>query len=237
MYRKYVHKGVTWYDFREINQDEAREVCSLYDLDSTLVKKILNVSTKDSATKYQNCILISLEIPCSLNTRDSQTIDKKPVHFVMGKDFLITVRFDDVRGFRELKKELPGDEEPVTQSLVILARLLLKVYEYMYHDLADELGKIAQEQGYHSYKKYLIEYRRTVARHEQVMETFRSVATHLYSDPLTTEALKPIVESYRSLNEKIDKQRHVYVDCLRGPEGGKKQKVISFLSGLLMRKQ
>ena len=195
MYRKYVYERVTWYDFRDIREDEAVEVGSLYALEPGVIKTITNISTKNKVTKFDNCIVVSMDVPCSIDTGVNKKIAKKPVHFVLGDGFLITVRFDDVRGFKDMKKEYEHNRTPesINSSLYMFAALLSQVYEHMHHDISKQLPVIAVEHSDYAHKKYLIDYSRMIQRHESVIEAFRAVAVSFFDDDETNRNLDQII--------------------------------------------
>ncbi len=214
MYRKYVYQEVTWFDFREISKSEAIEVCSLYGLAEKVIKLILNTSVRHGVVRFDNCVLASMELPCTINTKNKKKIEKKPIHFVIGEGFLITVRFDEVRGLKDSKKSLEVSSTHAVRSTLVFAYILTRIYEHINHDLADRLPLIAAGHNSYAYKKYLIDYNRTLIKHEQVLEALRAVAVRFFTDPELDENLEKIMNKYRITIKHLDEQRYVHVDCL-----------------------
>ena len=207
MYRKYVYPEVTWCDFRSIVTEEAVEVGSLYNLEDRAIKLMVSVSVRHEVEVFSNCLVVSLMVPCTLQTDEKKRINKKPAHFVLGKDFLLTVRFDDIRGFKDTKKELEKETTVPRNTVDLFVQLLNTMYQHLHRDLLEHLPAIASGHHRYAHKKYLIDYTRMVRKHQGVLATFVSTAKEFFSDLDIESSLQEIGNHYQALEKQLDRQR------------------------------
>ena len=109
MYRKYVYSQTTWFDIVSADTSELVEIANLYSLDKDVVKNIANDTGVSTVEHFNDGVYISLFVPCIQNERGKEVVSHKRICFVLGSNFVITSRFNDIQGFKQAKKTLKNN--------------------------------------------------------------------------------------------------------------------------------
>ena len=206
MYRKYVHQQTTWYDFRRISKSEAIEVCKLYSIEQEAIKTILNTSLRHGVVEYNTYIVASLGVPCTMGTFGKKRVRVKPLHVILGKEFLITVRFDDIRGFKEVKKSLETDEARLNSAAELLQDLLVNMYKHIHRDISNRMNGFVSNAGNGALKKYTADYVRVLKTLDHIVHTLCETSKKVCTDASAYEEL------YRTIA-----QHHIFTSQTASP--------------------
>ncbi len=218
MYRKYVYSGTTWFDVVSADTEELLEISAIYDLEKDIVRKIANDNNDTGVLVYKNCIYISLFVPCIEDFEQKNVITHKRVSFVLGSDFVITVRFGDVRGFKQAKKILKKQPvQPDTFSLFFLQTILGSIYQHIKQDIIYEIPILSRfEPSDHETHKMLQQYQDAMINHEQVFSVFSAIALEFFANLQSSDSLQQIMDEYEKLQVIIKEQGLVHVHCDNG---------------------
>lgn len=182
MLTRHTHGDVTWIDLESPAPDELASVIQEFDIDSRIEDEIrlptpypLYVSTP----RYQYLILHFPTAAATGGARDQE------VDFIVGKHFLITVRYDVIDSIQNLHKvfeaeELLGIPSSVTKADKLLERVLRRLYGAIRHEVehtARRLDRIEravfsghERETVHQISevgRVLLKFETTLARHEE----------------------------------------------------------------------
>lgn len=98
----YKHKHLTWVDVESPTSDEVRKLMETYEVDPLVAEELLLPTLKPRVEVYPGFIYLILHFPAF---RHSHTGDQnQEVDFIIGKDFLITTRYDSIDPLHKFSK-------------------------------------------------------------------------------------------------------------------------------------
>ena len=103
MFRKYVHKHISWYDFKSTNLKEFLDVSIPHTIPGELIKKLLSRSKRSGFIELPEATYISLTLPTS---NEHSSVDLVNIKMIFGEHYLVTNRDKSVPGFKSAKKRL-----------------------------------------------------------------------------------------------------------------------------------
>lgn len=107
MKNRYEHHGVVWIDLESPTHDEVREVVNEFNIDLLTAEELLLPSMKPRADFFENYIYVVLHFPA---LRHSHKSNEQEVDFIIGRDFLITTRYDVVDPLHKFSKVVEVNE-------------------------------------------------------------------------------------------------------------------------------
>ncbi|MDB5259248.1 MAG: Mg2 transporter protein CorA family protein magnesium transporter [Candidatus Taylorbacteria bacterium] len=96
MVNTYTYNGLTWVDVESPTRDEIGELVRKYDLHPTIGDELISPISEPRVELHKNCVYLNLDIPSRTKQGHKGVIMKKEVDFVVGKDFIITTKYDTV---------------------------------------------------------------------------------------------------------------------------------------------
>ncbi|MDO8620121.1 MAG: CorA family divalent cation transporter [bacterium] len=91
MLTKHTNRGLTWIDLESPTQDEIRTIAKDYNLNPLVVHELSSPTLKPKVDLYQNYIYLILHFP---RLRRNKEEHDQEIDFIIGKKFLITVRYN-----------------------------------------------------------------------------------------------------------------------------------------------
>lgn len=186
--RTYTYKGLTWHDLETPTKEEVQTLVDAYSLKPIIGEELMSQTIKPRADLYENAIYLILHFPSfNNNLFDTQEID-----FVIGKNFLITTRYnkidpshafskifdtgsvfaphipDDHAGYifysmmKNLYRSLVDELDETTNNLT---RAESKIFKGKEKNMVIELSYISRD---------LLDFKEATNLHKSVLESFQS---------------------------------------------------------------
>ena len=102
MIHRYTYKQLVWIDLENPTSEEVREIMQEYDLHPTVAQEILLPTANPRVEIYSNFIFIILHFPAIKHTHSGDS--NQEVDFIIGKNFLITIRYDSIDSVAKFSK-------------------------------------------------------------------------------------------------------------------------------------
>src|SRR3989344_2590787 len=96
------HNGLTWVDLEAPTAPEVREVMEKYNINSLVADELLSPTLKPKVDLYPNFIYLILHFPALKHTHSGDS--NQEVDFIVGKDFIITTRYDTIDPLHKFSK-------------------------------------------------------------------------------------------------------------------------------------
>jgi len=93
MRTRYEHNGLVWVDLESPSRDEVQDVVDQFAIESSVAEELLLPSTKPRVDFYADYAYLVLHFPA---LRHSHRTREQEVDFIVGKNFLITTRYDTI---------------------------------------------------------------------------------------------------------------------------------------------
>ncbi len=137
---RYEYKGGVWVDLEKPTEEEVREVVQEFAISDRIAKEMLAPTPAPLVIDGDTHALLELHFPSQgANNGDTEI---QEVDFVVGKDFIITVRYEVIAPLHHLKKlfetrNLVAGHESITTDV-----LLEVLFAHLYSSVRDHTGHI-----------------------------------------------------------------------------------------------
>jgi len=101
MRTRYEHNGLVWIDMESPSRDEAQDIVDQFGVSPLVAEELLLPSTKPRAEFFPGYVYLVLHFPA---LRHSHRSREQEVDFIIGKQFLITTRYDTIDPLHKLSK-------------------------------------------------------------------------------------------------------------------------------------
>jgi magnesium transporter len=101
MVNTYVFKNVTWVDLTSPTKDEIREIMLKYNIHPLAAEELLLPSLGTKVDVYDDFIALTIHFPVR---KQSHRESNQEVDFIVGKNFLITARYDNIDALYKFSK-------------------------------------------------------------------------------------------------------------------------------------
>lgn len=137
MHARYVHKGLTWVDLESPTREEVRSIAEEFNIDVLVAEELLLPSTKPQVEFHERYAYVILHFPA---LRHSHTRTEQEMDFVIGKNFIVTTRYDMIDPLHKfskvfevnstLDKSLLGDH-----AMYVFFFMMKKLYKSVEHEV------------------------------------------------------------------------------------------------------
>lgn len=229
MITRYTYGDITWIDVDKPTREDITLIGDEFSLHPILRDDLLTASLRQKVDSYENCIYLILHFPVPHHER-AHAIHE--VDFIVGKNFLITTRYDALDPLHYFAKAFEVNailekNPPNEHAGFILFFMLRKLYESTSIALSligERIGhaeeKIFAGHEYHMVKELsliqrdVLLYHRALRNHRSMLNSFANESVAFFGEEyrhwaheLTTEYLK--------VEEKLEDRKEMVV-ALRG---------------------
>lgn len=186
----YKYKDVSWIDLVEPTPEELDEVVKQYGIDPLVAHELSSPSLKYRVEPKGDYIFLIIYFPAFKQTAEDK--ESQEIDFIVGKDFLITVRYDEIEALENFAKKV--EVESILQK-----DSPLKPRDLVFFGLLKELatGLFGQLSYIDSWSKE-IEARIFRGREQEMVTSISQVSRRLIS---FKKIFLPYAESMKSLED------------------------------------
>jgi magnesium transporter len=227
MINRYSHKGVTWIDIDHPSEKDKETIIKEFDIDPLLANEILIPTNRPRVELNSDYIYLVLHFPAFKHSHKEKT--EQEVDFIIGKDFLITARYDTVDAIHKFGKKLEVsnilDKKNIEYPAGYLFYIILKE---IYHSIFDELAFIEswikdvenkifkgneREMVFalSNISRTLIDFKKTTDMHEEILTTLEIAGKRLFGDHFP-HYTRTALEEYRKIQGTIKADMEVIVE-------------------------
>ena len=217
MLQRYQHGPLTWVDIESPNKNEIRELANEFGLDAMIAEELLLPTAKPRIEQHDSMLYLILHFPALHHTHHSS---EQEVDFVIGKDFLITTRYDTIDPLHKFSKvfevnSVLDKSNLGTHAGFILYYMLKKLYASVDHEVEhihSDLNDI-EEQIFEGREKEmvasishagrdLLNLRQAIEPHRDVLQEFEKVAREFFGEGFV-QYLRDILNEYYRVHNHI----------------------------------
>ncbi|MGD0328165.1 MAG: CorA family divalent cation transporter [Minisyncoccia bacterium] len=139
---RYEYRGGVWVDLEQPTGDEIRHVAQEFSINERIETELLSPTPTPLVTGDGTSALLVLHFPAQSIKKDDETGNQE-IDFIIGKHFIITVRYEVIASLYRLKKlletrDLVTEREPITTDV-----LLEIIFAHLYASVCDHTNYIA----------------------------------------------------------------------------------------------
>ncbi len=228
MITRHSYGEIIWLDVDRPTREDTNLLIEEFNLHPILGNDLLSPSLRQKVEKYDDNIYLVLHFPVPHKDRDHSIHE---VDFVVGKDYIITVRYDALDPLHHFSKAFQvnailGEERKDEHAGMFLYYMLKKLYESTSIALSligERLSVV--EEGIFSGGEYkmvkdlsviqrdVLLYHRSLRHHRSMLNTFADASTKFFGEnytPWTSELLG----EYLKVEEKLEDRKEM-INALR----------------------
>ena len=213
MLTKYTHKNVTWIDLENPTKEEVQKVMNEYSIHPTVVEELLMPTTKPRIDLHDNFIYLILHFPAFRHTHNHD--QNQEIDFIVGKDFIITTRYDTVDPLHKFSKifetnSILDKSDIGTHAGFVFFFMIKKLYKSLEHELEyiDDALETIEDDIFKGHEKEMVVSLSVVSRdllnlkqamrsHKEVLNSFDEVSIEFFGKEFSHHTKSIISEYYR----------------------------------------
>lgn len=180
MISRYKYRDLVWIDMESPTNDEVREVMEEFDIHPIVADELLGPSLRPKVDSYENFIYLILHFPA---LRHSHKHKEQEVDFIIGKKFLITVRYELLDPLHKFSKVFEVNSILEKSDIgkhagFLFFYMIRKIYASLGHELSvigDNLKDI-EEKIFLGKEREMVEELSVI--HRDVLEFHRALRMH-----------------------------------------------------------
>ncbi len=256
MIARYAHKNLTWIDMESPTQEEAREIMLERNIHPLVAQELVGPTLRSKVEIYPNFIYLILHFPVMHRKGGTRVLEEQEIDFVIGKDFLITSRYDSFDPLHQFSKlfevnSILDRSDMSEHAGFIFFYMIRTLYDSLLHEL-ESVGNSIRDIEEHIFKgneramvkkiseasRELLDSRRTTSLHKEILESFDAAARRFFGDGFSYHTRAIVGEYYKVHNaiqsnfESVSELRETNNSLLnaRETETMKRLTIIAFLT-------
>jgi magnesium transporter len=221
MINTYKKADETWVDIDHGTPEEIHELMDKYSIHPFVAKELTSVTPRPRIEFHDEYIYCILHFPAWKHTHSKDDINQE-VDFIIGKETLITARYDTIDSLHKFSKELEVDEildksgdKKRNQSHKIFTGLLRSLYSGLFEELAyiEDTSKNITSQIFHGKEKQmvisisevtrtLLDFKRVIDLHHEILLGLSNKGKEVFGESFGAE-MELIIIDYLKINTSI----------------------------------
>lgn len=224
MILKYTQKNLTWVDLECPTREETRKVMAEYNIHPLVAQELIGPSLRSKVEIYPNFIYLILHFPLIRRKNSKRFIEQQEIDFIIGKDFIITSRYDAIDPLHEFSKLFEVESildrgEMATHTGFIFFYMIRTLYDALSRELefvSDSIRDIeerifkgrerAMVVRISEVSRELLDVRRAISLHKEILESFETAARRFFGDDFS-HYTRAIVGEYYKIHNRIENDR------------------------------
>lgn len=226
MINKHLYKGKVWIDLDHPTQDEIKSLMDEYNIDPLVAHELTSPTPKPKIEFHKNFVYFILHFPAFKHSH-SEGNSIQEVDFIVGKNFVVTARYDTVDALLKCSKTFEVDtilNKKMTDSPSGI--LFFKIIKELYGSLSDELAFIedwTQDIEKRIFKnkekemvfalsqvsRNLLDFKKAIDMHEGILNSLRSIGEKLFGEEFIFHAQVILGEYHKIKNTIINNMESI----------------------------
>jgi magnesium transporter len=226
MIHTYSWNKETWVDIDHGTPEEIRDITSKYDIDPYVSKEIGSPTPKSRIEFHKDYVYLILHFPAFKHTHGDSA--KQEIDFIIGKNFLVTVRYDTIDALHKISKQLEVEDilskHPSAQNgYHIFSLISRELYNSVHEELeyieswidhiTDDMFEEKEREMVLEISealRTLLDFKKTLDTHKELLEFLREGGAHIFGKTFG-EDIESLLLEYHRIKETI----HSHIEMLR----------------------
>ena len=135
--------AVAWIDLHEPTQQEFESVAQELELSPRMIEGAIKPQQRPKLVRYGDSLFVVLKTARYLD--EPEKVEFSEVHVLVGKDFIVTVRYEEIPALEEVRRRLEGEPESLRQGPQPILREIMDQIVDDYEPVLEGLGTDIQE--------------------------------------------------------------------------------------------
>jgi magnesium transporter len=135
--------AVAWIDLYEPTKEEFESVAQELELSPRVIEGAIKPQQRPKLVRYGDSLFVVLKTARYLD--EPEKVEFSEVHVLVGKDFIVTVRYEAIPALEEVRRRLEGEPESLRQGSQPILREIMDQIVDDYEPVLEGLGTDIQE--------------------------------------------------------------------------------------------
>jgi magnesium transporter len=135
--------AVAWIDLYEPTKEEFESVAQELELSPRVIEGAIKPQQRPKLVRYGDSLFVVLKTARYLD--EPEKVEFSEVHVLVGKDFIVTVRYEAIPALEEVRRRLEGEPESLRQGPQPILREIMDQIVDDYEPVLEGLGTDIQE--------------------------------------------------------------------------------------------
>ena len=135
--------GVAWIDLYKPTQEEFESVAQELELPPRVIEGAIKPQQRPKLVRYGDSLFVVLKTARYLD--EPEKVEFSEVHVLVGKDFIVTVRYEEIPALEEVRRRLEGEPELLRQGPQPILHEIMDQIVDDYEPVLEGLGTDIQE--------------------------------------------------------------------------------------------
>jgi magnesium transporter len=135
--------GVAWIDLYKPTQQEFESVARRLELPPRVMEDAIEPQQRPKLVRYGDSLFVVLKTARYLD--EAEKVEFSEAHVLVGKDFIVTVRYEEIPALEEVRRRLEGEPELLSQGPQPILREIMDRIVDDYEPVLEGLGTDIQE--------------------------------------------------------------------------------------------
>src|SRR3989344_3965795 len=136
---RHEYRGGVWVDLEQPNEEEIREIADEFSIGEHVERELLYPTPMPLIAVDGDMALLVLHFPTHADDGETKS---QEVDFVVGKDFIVTVRYEVVAPLHHLKKLLETQQLVAGKTPITTDVLLEILFAHLYTSMRDHTNHV-----------------------------------------------------------------------------------------------
>lgn len=138
---RYEYSGGVWVDLEQPNEDEIRQVAQEFSISERIEMELLSPTPTPLVASDEGMGLLVLHFPS--HSTENGEIGNQEIDFIVGKHFIVTVRYEVIAPLHHLKKILEAQRLVGGRAALTTDVLLEILFAHLYTSVRDHTNHVA----------------------------------------------------------------------------------------------
>ena len=138
-----LHDGVAWIDLYKPTTEEFESVARELELPPRVMKDAIKAPQRPKLVRYGDSLFVALKAARYLD--EPEKVDFSDARVLVGKDFVVTVSFEEIPALEEARRQLEGEPESLRQGPQAILHEILDQVVDDYEPVLEGLGAAIEE--------------------------------------------------------------------------------------------
>jgi magnesium transporter len=135
--------GVAWIDLYKPTQEEFESVAQELEFPSRIIEAAIKPHHRPKVVRYGDSIFVVLKTARYLD--EPEKVEFSEAHVLVGKDFVVTIRYEEIPALEEVRRRLEGEPELLHQGPQPILHEIMDQIVDDYEPVVEGLGEDIQE--------------------------------------------------------------------------------------------
>src|ERR687889_1783618 len=135
--------GVAWIDLYNPTQEEYEPIAQELELPSRVIEDAIKPQQMPNLVRYGDSLFVVLKTARYLD--EPEKVEFSEVHVLVGKDFIVTVRYEEIPALEEVRRRLEGEPELLRQGPQPILHEIMDQIVDDYEPVLEGLGEDIEE--------------------------------------------------------------------------------------------